>query len=84
MFCTGCGARLIDQARFCHLCGAPVARVDPDPKESLPGSTRLEVLGWSLLGGTLLVSLILMFVFQWPVFILGALLPFFGWRRRRR
>jgi membrane protein YdbS with pleckstrin-like domain len=26
MYCTGCAVRLVDEARFCHMCGSSVAR----------------------------------------------------------
>lgn len=71
----------MESARFCQHCGASVATVDPEPTESLSRSLRLNVLGWTL-GGTFLLSFILTVVFQWPVLILGAFLPFLGRRRR--
>ena len=30
-FCTNCGAKLADDAKFCTECGAPVGRVPPEP-----------------------------------------------------
>ena len=30
-FCTNCGAKLADDAKFCTECGAPVGRVSPEP-----------------------------------------------------
>ena len=30
-FCTNCGAKLADDAKFCTECGAPIGRVPPEP-----------------------------------------------------
>ncbi|MGM9547806.1 MAG: zinc-ribbon domain-containing protein, partial [Oscillospiraceae bacterium] len=30
-FCTNCGAKLADDAKFCTECGAQVGRVPPEP-----------------------------------------------------
>ncbi len=41
VYCTNCGEKLNDNARFCHKCGSPVGQADPIIKESLPVEVEL-------------------------------------------
>ena len=49
MHCTNCGQSLPDEARFCYLCGAPVALSDPvdaavdDPSEDAGISCQIRL-----------------------------------------
>lgn len=36
-YCRKCGAKLEDDARFCHVCGSPVAAVTPVPATHMRG-----------------------------------------------
>lgn len=70
MYCLKCGTQLADTAKFCHVCGTPVKRIEapaapppPPPQRvaspSRAGSRRLLGCGAALLGGLLVVGLIL-------------------------
>lgn len=82
MRCMRCGLQSPAGANFCPNCGAR-------SEETLrtKGSPAERRGGWSVLTLSLLlslgVSLALTFWLGWPVFILGAILPFF-WRPGRR
>lgn len=46
MFCTNCGAKLSDDARFCHVCGAsiqPKLPVEPDVPQSEDKELSIDV-----------------------------------------
>ena len=36
MFCRSCGNKLADNAKFCNLCGSPVAAPNTAPAETAP------------------------------------------------
>ena len=38
MYCTKCGAKLRDGAKFCHVCGKPVAAVKQTPPAAVAGN----------------------------------------------
>lgn len=81
--CQHCDRRNPDAAIYCMACGRLLAqKPDPAPKDGIqPGGMSLFTL--SILG-SLVLSLILIFVFRLPIFILGAFLPFmFRWPRKR-
>lgn len=40
MYCTKCGARLDDSARFCTSCGRPTAAAPPEYTARSPGRLR--------------------------------------------
>ena len=38
MFCTKCGNKIRDDAKFCTFCGEPVRRPNPSVEPQTPGS----------------------------------------------
>ena len=38
MFCTKCGNKIRDDAKFCTFCGEPVRRPNPSAEPQMPGS----------------------------------------------
>ena len=70
--CSSCGASQPDEARYCMRCGRSL----PEPMPHV-GSRRHG--GWNLLalslGASLLLSVVLMFVFHLPILFLAGFLP---------
>lgn len=79
MRCRYCGTALPENANFCPECGAPAGQPDIGGLELKP---RFDVFFWSILL-TLGLTLVMVFVFGWPVLIFGAFLPLF-WLRKKR
>jgi hypothetical protein len=79
--CNDCKAPNPDTARYCMRCGHQLA-LAPDPvPDAPPSGAGFGMLGLSLLA-SLVLSLILMFVFRLPVFLVFGFLPLL-WRRKR-
>lgn len=79
--CNNCSADNPANARFCMQCGEPMQEIEqPLPPELKSGG--LSMFALSLLG-SLLISLVLVFVFGLPVFFLAGFLPLF-WLRRKK
>jgi len=80
--CTRCQNALPEGARFCPRCGFPVETGQPVyPPVEGELKPRFSIFWLSLLGSLALTG-ILTLVLGWPVFILGAFLPLFWFRRR--
>ena len=77
--CPACRQPNPENARYCMQCGTPLERPAPETGQLKP---RLDIFALSLLG-SLILTVILSVILGWPVFILGAFLPFF-WLRRKR
>jgi hypothetical protein len=79
--CAACNTANPDAARYCMRCGHQLA-LESDPTPGGPAAGRgLGTLALSLLASVAL-SLVLMFVFRVPVFLVFGLLPLFWWRRK--
>lgn len=79
--CASCGIDYPDDANYCVNCGRPPERLPPGR------APRAARAGWKVfaltLGGSLLLSWMLIAVFHLPIFILGAFLPlFWSWGRK--
>ncbi len=75
--CKQCQQNFPDHANYCLHCGNPLELIDKEQSAQMSpnkifGSWKLF---WFSLGGSLLLSWILVVVFHLPVFILGAFLP---------
>jgi len=79
--CSNCAAINPANARFCMQCGQPLQEIEQLPPAELK-SGGLSMFALSLLG-SLLISLILVFVFHLPIFFLAGFLPLF-WLRRKK
>lgn len=81
--CDFCHRRNPEEARYCMECGRrlpePPAAEKPRWKFNLGGGGRPFLL---TLGGSLLLSFVLIAVFKLPIFILAAFLPLL-WTRKR-
>jgi hypothetical protein len=79
--CDHCFSNNPDIARFCMQCGKALPEheesVQPDVK---PGGVSMFVLS---LTGSVLVSLVLVFVFNLPIFFLAGFLPLL-WVNRKK
>lgn len=82
MACPNCSGETRETDRYCAHCGQrlPQKLTEPNPESKLTG-------GWATLGLTLLGSLALTLLLSWlyhfPVFILAGFLPLL-WRRKRQ
>lgn len=80
--CGNCGIDYPDDANYCVNCGRQLQRLPAAPRGKRVGG------GWNIflltLFGSLLLSWVLITVFHLPVFILGAFLPLFWLRGRKR
>ncbi len=90
MHCPACSAVVPEDARFCPQCGILLSLpAGPQSPESLSGRVSaprgfgLSGLGrfFVMLLASMALSLLLSAVFGFPVFILGAVLPLFWWRK---
>lgn len=79
--CTRCGIDYQDTANYCVNCGSALsARSPARGREQRKAGFDVFFL---TLAGSLLLSWVLIAVFNLPIFILGAFLPLF-WMRGRR
>ena len=75
--CEPCQQTYPNAANYCTVCGRQLT-VLAENNEAREGKSRGNwTLFWLTLGGSLLLSWVLMTVFNLPVFILGAILPLF-------
>ena len=85
MFCPNCGALVQDRANYCPNCGMALATRPFQPESGRQKlRPRLDILLLSIVL-SLGLTFILTVVFDLPIFIFGAFLPFFwiGWKQRR-
>lgn len=77
--CNTCAALSPANARFCMQCGQAMQEVEQ------PSFVQAGGRGWSTfaltMAGSVLISLILVFVFDLPIFFLAGFLPLFWFRR---
>jgi len=70
-------AKLPDHAKYCSQCGKKLELIETKQADKIERNktTGSWNLFWLTLGGSLLLSWLLMAVFHLPVFILGVFLP---------
>ena len=81
--CEQCRQAYPDSANYCMACGrllVPADEEQPQPGGKSGGNWNLF---WLTLGGSLLLSWVLIAVFHLPVFILGAVLPLLWFSKNR-
>jgi hypothetical protein len=80
MACPNCSAETRESDRYCSKCGACLVETPIFKEEKGSRIASLSVLAMTLLG-SLLLTLILSWIFHFPIFILAGFLPLL-WRRR--
>ena len=79
--CATCQLNYPDAANYCSVCGKALVAAEPVPgnhRQTLPTAKKGNwKLFWLTLGGSLLLTWVMVVVFDLPVFILGAFLPLF-------
>jgi len=83
--CKQCQQNYPDHSNYCLYCGKPLELADKEQPAQMDmnkfaGSWKLF---WFTLGGSLLLSWVLMAVFHLPVFILGVFLPLLWFCRKK-
>ena len=83
--CQICSTPNPDPARYCMSCGSRLEEENDQPQSSglrfSPGGSQVFLL---TLVGSLLLSFVLIAVFNLPIFVLGAFLPLLWTRRKSR
>lgn len=75
--CKQCQQNYPDHAKYCSQCGKKLELIGEEQADKIERNktTSSWKLFWLTLGGSLLLSWLLMAVFHLPVFILGVFLP---------
>lgn len=81
--CEWCSSQNPDGANYCMRCGHELAAVGQNHGDDSGGPGANWPLFWLTLGGSLVLSWLLMVVFHLPVFILGAILPLVWFSRKK-
>lgn len=69
VYCSKCGAKLDENARFCHVCGTPVVAVTAEARPTVPmRKRRLYILPVAILIAVLLTAGIITALFFLPVY----------------
>ena len=84
--CSKCNLYYENEARYCTQCGARLQLAD-DLEESLKAQKSSFSGNYNLffltLGGSLLLTWLLVVVFHLPVFIIGTVLPLLWFSRKK-
>ena len=80
--CEQCGQTFPDHANYCMTCGKSLATVHEQPGRIDAENHRGWKVFWLTLGGSLLLSWLLVAVLHLPVFIIGAFLPLIWYSRK--
>lgn len=69
VYCSKCGAKLDENARFCHVCGTPVAAVTAEARSKAPARRRsYYILAVAILIAVLLTAVVISALFFLPVY----------------
>jgi len=81
--CKQCGHANPWQAKYCMYCGTKLAdETFGEPVNNHQGRANCNLF-WLTLGGSLLLTWIMVVVFHLPIFFLGALLPLIWFSRKK-
>jgi hypothetical protein len=80
-FCEQCHKTCPDHARFCMICGNALISAPPERGAEEVRNTRGWQVFWLTLGGSLVLSWLLVAVLHLPIFIIGAFLPLLWYSR---
>jgi len=84
--CKQCRQNYPDHANYCMDCGKPLELTEEEEANQIEDNKTASSwnLFWFTLGGSLLLSWLLMAVFHLPVFILGVFLPLLWFRSKSK